>query len=252
VNLQPLQAPPQIHTSPPPRTLDLRGVHLYLCDLDAEARSDRWDGSVLSAEEVKRADRLSCDPHRRRFATGRTILRCLLGSVLGMDPREIAFEKNVFGKPRLAESCGRRGGTDAGILHFNCSHREHVLMVGLTPLGELGVDVELVRPGADVERLAADYFPPAQAQALRELPPARALREFYRAWTLREALIKAAGSCIALGLDGLAGRPGDRCASCRALNATPPATGSFLYYQFDVSVGGADATASIALADSRT
>ncbi|MFM8274962.1 MAG: 4'-phosphopantetheinyl transferase family protein, partial [Gemmata sp.] len=61
----------------------------------------------------------------------------------------------------------------------------------------VGVDVERVRYLADADGLVARYFSPAEGAAYRALPECNRQAAFFRGWTNKEAVIKAAGATVA-------------------------------------------------------
>jgi 4'-phosphopantetheinyl transferase len=145
-------------------------VRLWLADLDVEAPTP-W----LSPDEQARRDRFVFPVHRHRFARGRSLLRGVLGRVLGIDAAEVAFSYNPQGRPEVPG------------LHFNISHADHQLLIALGP-APLGVDIEAARPMADQRGVARTAFSSAELAAWDGSPEA-----FYRLWTRKEALMKAHG-----------------------------------------------------------
>ena len=74
-------------------------------------------------------------------------------------------------------------------------------MAALATDRRIGVDVELIRGDVDVQALANGHFCPAERQWLMALAPPQRQEAFYRCWTGKEALAKALGQGMALGLD---------------------------------------------------
>ena len=56
---------------------------------------------------------------------------------------------------------------------------------------EIGVDVEEIRPIADVMLIADHHLSQAERRDLWSLPPASRTAAFYAAWTRKEAVVKA-------------------------------------------------------------
>lgn len=112
-------------------------------------------------------------------------LRRLAATTLGCALDEIALAADGRGQPRL----------DAPVpLHVSLSHRPGLTLLGLAPFA-IGVDVELIGTGGlDVAR---DHFSPAEARWLDGVSQPDA---FVRLWTAKEAVLKATGQGIALGL----------------------------------------------------
>ncbi|MER7848012.1 4'-phosphopantetheinyl transferase superfamily protein [Kitasatospora sp. NPDC096077] len=80
-------------------------------------------------------------------------------------------------------------------LHFNLSHSGELALLAVAPR-PVGVDVELVRSGRDVDRLSRRFFPAPE----RELVARGGRPAFARLWTRKEACVKAVGGRLAEGL----------------------------------------------------
>ena len=162
---------------------------LWRVDLDAAPAPDAV--RALSAAESERARRFVFARDRSRYVAAHVALRQTLAGPARHHAAQLRFTAGRFGKPALEA---------AGGLHFNLSHSQGVALIALSGEAEVGVDVELVRPMNDASDLAANYFDPAERDALSAIGPgpARDLA-FFRCWTRKEACLKAAG--VGLGLD---------------------------------------------------
>lgn len=114
-----------------------------------------------------------------------------------MQPETWRFELGSHGKPRLAEP------RLAGDLRFNLSHCRSLVAVAVAREREVGIDVEAVsRTVPSAMDLARRYFSPREADALAaQRDESQRQREFLRRWTAKEALVKATGHGLSLGLD---------------------------------------------------
>jgi len=148
---------------------------------------------VLSEEEQARADRFLRAEDRDRYVASHAALRLILGRRLGLPPRDLAFEAEEGGKPRLA-------GSRRGACRFNLSHSGARALVGLSRRVESGVDVEALRPMPDALRVARGHFAPEEARALAEVLEAGRASVFMGLWTRKEAVVKALGTGLALPL----------------------------------------------------
>lgn len=146
--------------------------------------------AVLSAEERRRAQRLF-QPMRRRYIACWGQVRWLLGACLDLFPESIEFVRGQWGKPYLLGTCG---------LAFNLSHSRDLMLLAVGQDRALGVDVEVIRPLANVERLARRCLAPSEWDTWRNLPEEERLMAFFRFWTLKEALAKAHGRGLGLGI----------------------------------------------------
>jgi len=168
------------------------GVHVWGARLDVpEAQPSRLE-SVLSAEEIARADRYHRALDRRRFVGARGILRLVLGRYLQEDPARIRIEGEPGEKPALAANDRR--------LRFNLSHAADVVAIAVADGREVGIDVESPERAIRCDVISARYFPPEEHAELRRLPEAERGAAFLRSWVCKEAFAKATGR----GLSGIA------------------------------------------------
>lgn len=169
-------------------------VHLWHIDLDpARHEWAAWE-PLLAVEERERAAKISREPARRHFVLTRGLLRAVLSRYLRVSPGGLAFARGQHGKPRLAGSEPDRG------LVFNVSHTHHRMVVALAFDLRLGIDIERWRPLGDAAGLAARCFAPDELSYWNQLPEAQRLPELFRLWTLKEALCKAVGRGLGLGM----------------------------------------------------
>lgn len=141
----------------------------------------------LTAEEQARALRYRIAKAREQFTIGRGLLRGLLGECFGTPPDAVELTYLPSGKPVLADECG---------LHFNVTHTDGIALISLARR-RVGVDVEIVREVRDADGLVQRYFSHAECAAYRALPACHKEAGFFRGWTTKEAVIKAAGATVA-------------------------------------------------------
>jgi 4'-phosphopantetheinyl transferase len=151
--------------------------------------------TVLDATERERFERYENAHVGRRFAIGRLRVREMLAALLAIPPRTVPIQIGLHGKPALA-----RGLQPSGI-RFSIAHCEELMLVALSRAGEVGIDVERVRPIERWARVADRVFSPtARAEIGREVAsgeePSSVLLRF---WCRGEAELKAIGS----GISGL-------------------------------------------------
>jgi 4'-phosphopantetheinyl transferase len=137
----------------------------------------------LTADERDRAGRFRLGRVRDQFIAARGRLRALLGHYLRMAPREVPVRYADGGKPHLP----------AGYpLHFNLSHTEG-LAVFAVGRARVGVDVERCREIPDADGLVSRFFSRRECEQFNALPPGARPAAFLRAWTRKEAVLKAIG-----------------------------------------------------------
>jgi 4'-phosphopantetheinyl transferase len=171
--------------------LDKDQLQIWQADLDALDLGE----DLLSLDERERAARFRFPHDRKHYATGRQLLRRLLGAYLGSGPARIRFVYSAEGKPFLDES------SSAGEIRFNVSHSEKVALFAFVSRREVGVDVERIRNDFDVEEIAQRFFSGAERKALAELPDHLKPEAFFHCWTRKEAFVKAQGGGLSLPLD---------------------------------------------------
>ena len=101
----------------------------------------------------------------------------------------MALEYGAHGKPRLEEP----RPAEVGPFFFNLSHSGEVALCAVSQLGEIGIDVERIRPLRDPERLARDHLSPEERRRRPDWSHESALAEFFRIWARKESILKAAG-----------------------------------------------------------
>jgi 4'-phosphopantetheinyl transferase len=199
------------------------------------ARLGELDGAVAALdEEIVQAQRFLRDDDRRRFLTGRALIRSVLGGYLGCPPTEIPLAVTAFGKPYLR----RDGGPD---LRFNLSHSGSLVALAVGIRDEAGIDVEAEPPG-NADELVSIVLSGPERRAYEELPPALRAAAFLRCWTRKEAILKASGT--GLSCDPRMLTVGWQRAGSQAV-ALPASAGRFAFR--DLALAGA-ASGSVALA----
>ena len=151
------------------------------CDPSAVSRSFR----LLSPDEKQKADRFRFEKDRDRYVVARGSLRRIIGSYLGLQPDQIRFSYNRFGKPFI---------DDQNVsIRFNVSHSRDIALIAVTSGKEVGIDIEFVDDGLDVLTTAKCIFSQTETSILEKLPSDLRTRAFFKAWTSKEAYLKALG-----------------------------------------------------------
>ena len=143
------------------------------------------DWAILTPEEVQTAQRIVIDEKRDRKASSRAHLRRILARYVGADPQDVKFTYGEHGKPILAERDEPR---------FNLSDSGSQGLVAVSVGGRVGVDLEFAREGRSFTEIADRFFSPVESAALRRLRLEARPAAFYRAWTRKEAYLKAWGT----------------------------------------------------------
>src|SRR5262249_34158358 len=169
-------------------------VHVWAAELDLSPGALASLAAILAEAESTRATRFRFERHRNRFIAARGVLRSILGTHLHCAPDQLQFEYGANGKPALI-------GRFAENLFFNLAHSDDLALIAVSRLGPVGVDVERVRPIADVDQLVARFFSPRENARFQQLSSDEKNIAFFNLWTRKEAWLKATGEGIAHSLN---------------------------------------------------
>jgi 4'-phosphopantetheinyl transferase len=162
-------------------------------------------GLSLGPEEAERAAKLRFPRDARRYVAAHGVVRVVLGGYLGLPAAAVAFTYGPSGKPSLASSYDSEDvvgeASPVGRLHFSLSHSGGLGAIAVATCGQVGLDLELVRDLPDLDRLAQIVFSPRELVSYQDRRLDRKMRCFYAGWTRKEAVVKACGDGIGLGLD---------------------------------------------------
>jgi 4'-phosphopantetheinyl transferase len=176
----------------PPGSLQLPegDVHLWRLDLDQDVSCLADLEEALAPLERRNAAAFRHHADRVHYSMTRGALRNVLARYLNTQPAQVALRRGLHGKPELAN----------GELRFNVSHTHGLALFAISSAHEVGVDVELIRPG--LEEDIAGWFLSLRAIRLLESFPKTARRQaFFRGWTRMEAYSKASGEELTAGLE---------------------------------------------------
>lgn len=181
---------PNLHSSPQPLLAGC--VHLWLLDTRQFPRSLADQAmALMNTAERERVQKFIRG--KEEHIASRWLLRKVVGQYLQQSPSTLVFERSAKGKPYIAGSS----------LQFNLSHSGHWALLALANGMELGVDVEQVKDSRDLLGIAENYYHPEEYAQLQQRQGDEQIRFFYQLWTLKEALLKAMGVGISVGLENL-------------------------------------------------
>jgi len=159
-------------------------VRVWTIDLDEEPALASTLLPCLSGEERVRASRFRTTAHRLRFIVAHGALRHILSIHTGVRPGQVSLGSTATGKPFVAGSG----------LAFNLSHSDGLAICAVTPEGEIGADVERIRPIDDADSLVERFFAADERRQYQAIEPRDRLATFYSIWTRKEAFVKATGA----------------------------------------------------------
>ncbi len=161
-------------------------VHVWFASLDCSSADIAQLWTTLSDDERRRCARFHFVRDRNRFVVGRGLLRTLLSRYSRIEPSQVRFSYGQNGKPALVDS-------NEGAIGFNLSHSGGLIVYAVNGGPDVGIDMELVRPIADVWHLAERVLSGKEQAALHALQAEKRDEAFLRCWTRKEAYLKVSG-----------------------------------------------------------
>jgi len=174
----------------PSEHIDVWRIHLL------PHRSHDVSESVLSPDEIARAQRFRFARDRQRFVECRSAIREILGRYLKIAAQEIRFRHEANGKPEIIETQNPQR------LRFNISHSSDLAVMAVVAGSAIGTDIEKIRPDVECLQLAKRFFSEREFRTLQSLPADEKQRAFFACWTRKEAFIKAIGDGLSFPLSG--------------------------------------------------
>jgi 4'-phosphopantetheinyl transferase len=145
-------------------------------------------GGELTADEEAQLDRIVSATRRRRIRAAWVARRVILARVLDCGPRAVTIRRQP-GKAPTVETPGRP-------LYSSLSHSVDWMLFAISRTRRVGVDIEHVDPKADVLRLARRFFRADEIDGIAALTGEEQSLAFFRAWSRKEAVLKAIGGGV--------------------------------------------------------
>lgn len=157
-------------------------------DLEPSSAREREALTWLDEAEQARRRRFARSGPRREFTLCRAALRALLCRELDCGNEDLSFGASEHGKPFALV-----GGFPVPV-SFNVSHSGLHGLIAIAPRGRIGVDVEDRKARRDMDDEIRLLFAPGERAGLAAAEGSRRADLFYSLWTMKEALVKAAGA----------------------------------------------------------
>src|SRR3989441_9947241 len=127
-------------TPPLPSSFQLASdeVHSWCASLDVPPDTSARFYATLTPDERTRSARFQFERDEQRFIVARGLLRELLGRYLQIQPSQVSFVYNAFGKPDLGPEFASR-------LKFNLSHSAGLALIAIATASTICVDLEYIR-----------------------------------------------------------------------------------------------------------
>ena len=178
---------------PPEKQLKIsaNNVHIWSVNLKLLPSQIEELSTILSSDEIERANRFYFERDKNRFIIARGTLRKILSRYLNIEPKKLQLTYSARGKPYLENTS----------ILFNLSHSQDLALYAITKVNLIGIDLEYIRPMNDAESLAKRFFSSQEYNFISQLPPQKQQETFFKLWTCKEAYLKATGDGLTGGLE---------------------------------------------------
>lgn len=149
--------------------------------------------NTLSEDELLKVPFFEIDKVRETYVVGQSALRKLLSGYLGIPAKLVKLGRGRKGKPYSVDDPG---------LYFNMSNSGKLVVIAFSLDGEVGIDIERIRPLPDLDELIMRNFTTGEIKFINSKPEERISR-FFRFWTIKESFVKALGEGMRLPPDHL-------------------------------------------------
>ncbi len=174
--------------------INIEEVHLWRLNLNIDNVILDKLKTLLSIDELHRAEKFRYEPDRKRFIARKGMHRLILGRYMGIQPKNIQFNFCTHGKPLLAS-------VNSSIpINFSASSSGDLGLLAVTYNHQLGVDMENINRTIEYEKIASSFFSPLEAEQIRSLKGKKQRNMFLVLWTAKEAYLKAAGTELLFAL----------------------------------------------------
>lgn len=151
---------------------------IHVIKITVDKHYPEVDLSILSAQEIEKANRFIQQPDKERYLVSKYYLRLLLAKFLSLAPSAIEYSYTGNHKPALPG------------IEFNISHAENYVVIAVSRF-PVGVDVEFIKNGFEFRELMEMCFSPEESSFISHSEDQ--LLSFYLLWTRKEAILKATG-----------------------------------------------------------
>ena len=145
--------------------------------------------NLLSMVEQRRCCHIKNATRRLLFVLGRVLLRRAISDVFDVDMMSVD----------IIQPC-ERSKPFSSVCSFNISYSGDLLIVVLGISGDVGVDIERISSGLDINEIANYFLPLVYQDYIRSFPAHAQCLAFYESWTYIESRCKLTGH-------GLTGAP---------------------------------------------
>jgi 4'-phosphopantetheinyl transferase len=179
-----------------PKDFPLLSSHeLHLWAISTDVTPDILDGfkNALTEKELARAPFFEFKHVRDNYIVSQGALRMLLSGYLDIPPDLLQIGRRSKGKPYSLDDPG---------LFFNMSNSGKFAVIAFSRDGEVGIDLERIRPLPDLDEMIERNFTSSEIKFILKKPGER-IKRFFLFWTVKESYLKALGEGMRLPPDHL-------------------------------------------------
>jgi len=164
-------------------SLSKNELHVWRYRVSNEDYLNECKNPVLSEEEKTRCSEFLYEKDKLKYTCNHVFRRSVLAKYLGIEPAQVEYNYNRFGKPFFAKS----------ELQFSHSYRNDVGLLAVYNGSEVGIDIEREKELHDVLTFANFSFSEAE-KAMIFANGKFNETTFFTFWTFKESFIKAIGT----------------------------------------------------------
>ncbi len=151
--------------------------------------------NALTSEEQVAFQQLKSIVHQRNYIISRYCCRLILATFNAVDHRSVFYRTESRGKPIAVNK-----NAEPYEVQFNISHSNELCLLVFGQSRNLGVDVEYIDTGFDIDAVTTAYFSEEERMHLKTSKHDERVALFYQMWTLKEAYLKSIGVGVTDGL----------------------------------------------------
>jgi len=167
-------------------------IHLWTVTGDSSSFADKCRQALTKAE-VGRSGYFKFKAAQDSYVISQGGLKLLLSAYLNIPPQEVKLGRHSKGKPF---------SIDDPSLNFNISNSGNRVVYAFSRAGDVGIDLEYIRPLPDLDELIEKNFSKKESEYINKNSNER-LQRFFKFWTVKEAYLKAIGEGMRLTPDNL-------------------------------------------------
>lgn len=170
------------------------GTHILYMPFRSDSPFSSLCASVLSDEELRRAERFARESDRNHFLQRRAFRRyCGVTALESQQPvSKLVFCETEKGRPFISNVPG---------LWFSFSSCRQGFLGAWSLNYAIGVDIEDETRNVEAAELSHQYFSASESSIVESLEGLERVRAFYQFWCLKEAALKSIGEGLPFGMD---------------------------------------------------